>query len=139
MSLPHAPDSQESASRNEVPPEIAEVRRSEFPGLWTFHAPIRNDYFGNAMTVACVRLGDHAHIDIDTGRHNPSPVDYKRGTVSRGYAGRLVMRWPEWEMFRALLDSAEWVEIAEVENPTQKQLNYHTRDVPAARDVRDVA
>lgn len=117
-------------SRNVIIPEVAEANRSGSPGAYTFHAPIPDDYFGISLTVACVRLGDHAHIDVDSGRHNPRISEYSEPRESRGYAGRLVLRWGEWLKFREVLEAAEWIHVVEVENPTHGQLTYHTRTGP---------
>lgn len=123
-------------TRNVVSPEDAEHNRTAPLGRYTFHALIPDTYMGIAITIACVRLGDHAHLDIDSGRSSgPGP----RPRTSRGYAGRVILRWNEWLKLRALLDTAEWIHIAEVENPTKAQLDYHEFGGPPPVEERCLA
>ena len=110
-------------TRNTISEEGAEFARTSPLGFQTFKALIPDDYDGIALTVQCVRLGDHAHVVIDSGRHNSGPSH----SVSRGYAGRLVLRWNEWLLLRGLFDSVPWAQLFEVENPTHAQLTYFER------------
>lgn len=117
-------------SRNVVADETAEANRSGKPGGYTFHSPLSEGYEGIAFTVACVRLGDHAHLDVQTGRAIPQGAFgrdgyFRQPRVTRGQAGRLVLRWEEWLLLRRLLDSSTFVHVAEVENPTVGQLKHH--------------
>jgi hypothetical protein len=114
----------QNASRNLVEPETAERNRSDPPGGYTFNAYIPSEYAGIGFTVACVRLGDHAHLDIFSGRH----VTRFHGSdpAFGGRAGRLVLRWHEWIKLRdEVLEPHPFIRIAEVENPTQSQLEHH--------------
>lgn len=110
-------------TRNLVSPETAEQNRSDPPGRYTFHAPIEEGYEGLAFTVAVVRIGDHAHVEIESGRAVPRLGEPSR--VSRGRAGRLRLRWEEWIVLRDHLEEARFVHIAEVENPTIGQIRNH--------------
>lgn len=114
-------------TRNLVAPETADRNREGRAGGYTFHSPVSDGYEGIVYTVACLRLGDHAHLDIDTGRAIPQARAYGRvgPLATRGKAGRLIVRWEEWLLLRRLLDSSTFVHIAEVENPTIGQLKHH--------------
>jgi hypothetical protein len=114
----------QSGSRNVVDPATAEDNRTGRPGGYTFNAFIPSKYAGIGFTVACVRLGDHAHLDIFSGRH----VTRFHGSdpAFGGRAGRLVLRWPVWIKLRdEVLEPHPFIRIAEVENPTQGQLERH--------------
>ena len=111
-------------SRNIVAAETAEENRTGRQGGYTFHAPVDPEYEGVMFTVATVRLGDHAHVEIHSGRPVPESGNLNaRGP--RGLAGRLILRWHEWEKLRPVLDDAAFIHIAEVENPTVGQLRHH--------------
>jgi hypothetical protein len=117
-------------TRNRVAPETAARNREQGEGAYTFHAPISDDYEGIAFTVAALRIGDHAHLDVDSGRavNSGQPLAPR---VTRGHAGRLILRWHEWEVFREILDAAECVHIAEVERPTLGQIRHHAGSAAA--------
>jgi hypothetical protein len=111
-------------SRNIVAPETAERNRNEGDG-YTFHAPLADDFEGVAFTVAALRIGDHAHLDCESGR----AVNSRQSSsprVTRGGAGRLVLRWHEWEVLREIFAKADCIHVAEVERPTVGQMKYHT-------------
>lgn len=112
-------------TRNVVAPETAQRNREEGNG-YTFHALIPDDFEGIAFSIAALRIGDHAHLDIDSGRAVNSGKPQQGPRVTRGHAGRLILRWHEWEVLREILDSADCVHIAEVERPTQGQIKRHT-------------
>ncbi len=115
------PEKLNCPTRNVVEPEQAERNRTEGIGGYTFNAFPPDDYEGLLLVVACVRLGDHAHLEVSSGRAGGAPG--RPTTLHYGLAGRLILRWPEWLKFRELLDTAPWVRIAEVERPTKGQLD----------------
>lgn len=108
-------------TRNLVKPETAEENRVGRPGGYTFNTLPPDDYGGVVLVVAVVRLGDHAHLDVSSGRAVPGSPH-----LLRGGAGRLILRWHEWELLRSILEPHECVRIAEVENPTEEQARFHT-------------
>lgn len=114
-------------TRNVVAPETAEANREEGTnGSYTFNAPIPREYDGICIVIAALRLGDHAHLDIWSGRHIPARTDGQfEGTRNVGHSGRLILRWDEWLMLRGILDDHEGVLIREVERATLGQLEYH--------------
>lgn len=118
--------SREGTGRNRIAPETAEANRSR-PGAWTFNAPPPDEYDGRMFTLATVRLGDHAHVDVYTGRQNALHDGQITPTHHLGYAGRLVMAWGDWTLFRDKLadDAHPEFLIREVENPTHAQLETH--------------
>jgi len=117
-------------SRNLITDEIAESNRSgKRPGGgYTFNAFPPDDYEGFVLVVACVRLGDHAHLDVESGRQ----VIGGNGDaqIHRSRAGRLIFPWHEWLRVRGLLELVPWTRIAEVENPTPGQLEHHSVPAP---------
>jgi hypothetical protein len=117
---------QQGVSRNLVAPETVEHNRIR-PGALTFNAPSPNDFEGRQFTLATVRIGDHAHIDCYSGRQNALKDGQSTPTQHRGYAGRLVMAWPDWALLRDSLATTELPQflIREVENPTKAQLDTH--------------
>jgi hypothetical protein len=106
-------------SRNLIVEEIAERNRTEGEGGYTFNAYPPDDYEGFVLVVACIRLGDHAHVEIESGRQ-VIPRD-GRPQIGRSRAGRLIFPWREWLLIRPLLEMVPWTRIAEVERPTQGQ------------------
>lgn len=114
---------------NLVDEETAELnRRPDRKGAYTFHSPPAVGYAGPGFTVAAIRLGDHAHVDIDTGRCTGSSLKgAPDATVvaGRGHAGHLVMQWADWLALRAILAVNPGVHVAEVENPTGAQAGFH--------------
>lgn len=118
-------------TRNVVDAETAELNRGRSDeyrfGGYTFNAVIPGHYDGDALTVACVRLGDHAHIDVESGCTISSPPtsSYFTRKVTRGFAGHLILRWREWLLLRAALDAVPYVHVVEVESPNAGQLDYH--------------
>lgn len=113
-----------TTTRNLVEPEIAEYNRTGRPGGYTFNAMTPDDYEGDVLVFGCVRIGDHAHIEVESGRSIPNPHRTPASLASpilhRGVAGKLILRWHEWELLRGILDTDPRVRIAEVENPTVK-------------------
>lgn len=107
-------------SRNVVDAETAERNRTVgLPGGATFNTFPPPDYEGIGFTVAAVRIGDHAHIEVGSGRivKGYDETDYTQ-ILRMGRVGKLVMAWHEWEELRAILEPHEQVRIAEVEKPT---------------------
>lgn len=125
-----------ASDRNVVTDEEAERNRTVREGGYTFHAPVEPGTFGPVIVFACVRLGDHAHIDIDTSVAVPTPFSDHNPELRRGSAGHLIMAWPDWILFRSILANSPIVHIAEVENPTRGQIGFHTRDDREAQIVR---
>lgn len=113
-------------TRNLIDDETAERNRTEGLGSYTFNAPLARDFEGVALTVACVRIGDHAHLDIESGRAVYQP-DRISPRIARGRAGRLILRWEEWLLLRETLAATDYVHVAEVERPTFGQISFHTR------------
>jgi hypothetical protein len=112
-------------TRNLVEPETAEHNRA-MPGGLTFNAEVPDEYEGTIFVIAALRLGDHAHLDIHTGRQVPTPRGGWRPTRHLSRAGRLILRWHEWLVLRSLLDVADVpVVLREVENPTKGNLEIH--------------
>ena len=112
-------------TRNLVDPIDWQRNRTEYRGRFTFNAPVEDGYEGISFTVAAIRLGDHAHIEITSGRH---VYQYHAITTERGIqgrAGKLILKWNEWEVLRAILEPHENIHIAEVENPTLGQINRY--------------
>jgi hypothetical protein len=113
-------------TRNLIAPETA-VQNRESPGALTFNAPPPDEHDGPILVLATVRLGDHAHVDVYSGRQNALKDGQFTPTVHRGYAGRLVFAWWFWEQLRDRLAEADHPEvlIREVERPTRQQLETH--------------
>jgi hypothetical protein len=124
-------------TRNLISDKQTEANR-EFPGALTFNAFPPDDYDGVAFTVAAVRLGDHAHIEVESGRAIPQSIDGPPH-LTRGLAGRLIFRWHEWQVLRAVLDQHECFRIAEVERPTQGQLEHYITKNAAPGSPPDAA
>ena len=114
--------SESAQSRNLVSEEQVAVNRECYGGL-TFNAFPPEGYNGIVLVFAAVRLGDHAHVEVQSGRW----VETHRapGNALVGLAGRMVLRWHEWIRFRDDLDANTVYRIAEVEKPTDKQLDRY--------------
>lgn len=121
-----------SGTRNTLDPEAVVWNRGDPPGRWTFNAPPPDDYEGRIVCFETLRLGDHAHIEVSTGRQHNNGAP-RTPTYHKGEAGKLIFAWEDWLHFRAALDAIPWCWIAEVEHPTPGQLD---RYVPAGA-VRD--
>jgi hypothetical protein len=120
-----------STSRNLVSAEQAESNRER--GGLTFNAMPPDDYDGMMMVFAAVRLGDHAHVEIQSGRWlgtGPSHRGTNEGSANVGLAGRIVLRWHEWTAWRDLMDTTTPYRIAEVEKPTQGMLDRYVTVAP---------
>ena len=113
-------------TRNLIAADIAAQNR-ESPGALTFNAPPPDEYGGPILVLATVRLGDHAHVDVYSGRQNALKDGQLHPTVHRGHAGRLVFAWRFWTALRDSLatDAHPEVLIREVELPTKAQLETH--------------
>lgn len=110
-------------NRNLVSEETAERNRTiGIPGGATFNTFPPGDYEGVGFTFAAIRLGDHAHIEVESGRIVKGyDDDVYNARYRMGTAGKLVLRWHEWELLREILEPHENVRIGEVEKPTQGQ------------------
>lgn len=114
-------------TRNVVTEEQAELNRTGPTGRYTFHALIERAAVGrNGLTFAAVRVGDHAHVEVLSGRirrRGPDwDADWEFYETSHGGAGWLVLRWPEWIVLRDALDAGSpAVRVIEVENPRPEQ------------------
>ena len=116
-------------TRNVVADETAERNRGVgLPGGYTFHAVIPTDRVGkNGLTFAAVRVGDHAHVEVLSGRIKRRGPDlggeaWDFVETSHGHAGWLVLRWSEWLVLRDALDvGSPDVRVIEVEKPTAGQ------------------
>lgn len=121
-----------TVSRNLITDEIAANSRGV--GGLTFNAPIPFDYEGPAMTWAAVRIGDHAHITVESGNAVPRRAELLRegnGFRERPYyvmgrAGQMILRWHEWQMLRVVLDASLMMHITDVEKPNSGQLARYT-------------
>lgn len=115
--------------RNIVEPEDAERNRAE--GGYTFHAPLDCPAGSPALTVAAVRVGDHAHVHVESGTaRTRRPRENEFMAATRGFAGKLVLRWPEWLIFRDLLAADGRCHVVEVERPTPGQAERYMGDRP---------
>lgn len=120
-----------SDSRNVVAADVAERNRTVgLPGGYTFHAVIPTDRVGkNGLTFAAVRVGEHAHVEVLSGRIRRRGPDidaiYDFVEPSYGHAGWLILRWPEWIVLRDALDTGTPdVRLVEVEKPTSGQAQH---------------
>lgn len=123
---------QPPATRNLVSAENAAYGRKV--GGYTFNAMPPDDYDGMMMVFAAVRLGDHAHVEIQSGRWlgtGPSHRGTNEGSANVGLAGRIVLRWHEWIAWRDLMDITTPYRIAEVERPTQAMLDRYVTVAPS--------
>lgn len=118
-------------SRNVITADVLEERaiaigdRDPVPGLKTFDTPPPDEYEGRMVVLEVLRLGDHAHITVCTGRQHARRGS-GRPAYHRGEAGKLVMAWTDWLHWRAALDDGpEWTWIAEVEVPTPGQIERY--------------
>lgn len=110
--------------RNRIAPDVAERNRTEGEGGYTYNAFIPAGTTGVGFTVAALRVGDHAHLDIDSGPiAERKPGEWPE--VNRGGAGHLTLRWHEWLVLREILAASDRVRIAEVERPTVDQMEVH--------------
>jgi hypothetical protein len=97
------------------------------PGGYTFHAVIDPKRVGkHGLTFAAVRVGDHAHVEVLSGRIRRRGPDLSEAwdfvEPSYGGAGWLILRWPEWLTLRDTLDrGSPDVRVIEVEKPTAAQ------------------
>lgn len=107
-------------TRNLIAAETAE--RGRKVGGYTFNAFPPEDYEGFVMVFAAVRLGDHAHVEIQSGRIT---LHQERQTYNLGVAGRICLQWHQWVKWRDELDATTVHRIAEVERPTQGQLDRY--------------
>jgi hypothetical protein len=118
-------------TRNLITPEIAE--RARTTGSYTFNAFPPDGYVGPIMVFAAIRLGDHAHIEIQSGRwsdHKDIRSPSGTGSPHVGLAGRVVMAWWQWEAWRDLMDATTPYRIAEVEAPTDAMLKRYVTVAP---------
>lgn len=123
-------------STNRVAPETVEEHR-DVKGAYTFNAFPDDAHEGLVFTIAALRLGDHAHLEIWTGQRVLNPVGRHRlaeglpvvshydETTQKGHAGYLVMHWDDWLVMRDQLVTFPNYRIAEVQNPTVGQLETH--------------
>jgi hypothetical protein len=113
-------------SRNIVHPETAERNRTVgLPGGYTFNSYTPDDYEGITLSFGCVRIGDHAHILVESGRVLRIVAGDSCPTARTGGAGKLVLRWHEWLVLREVLDADPRIRIAEIEKPTTKMAARH--------------
>jgi hypothetical protein len=108
-------------TRNLISEEIAERNRST-EGGYTFNALVPDDYEGKALIFVALRLGDHAHVEVSSGRTIPQPSHQR---LSYGKSGNVILPWDHWLLLREILDADPRVRIAEVEKPTAGQLRHH--------------
>lgn len=86
---------------------------------------------GIAITVAAVRLGDHAHIHVESGNAVEDPgLTRSAPLATRGFAGKLILRWPEWLLLRDTLAENERFHVAEVESPTPGMADRYAKAKP---------
>lgn len=114
----------EARTRNIVSAETAVANRRR-PGGYTFNAFTPDDYHGTAFSFASVRIGDHAHIEVESGRAIGTPPGGAHAELRTSRAGKLILRWHEWLELRAILDADPRVRIAEVEHPTPGQVERY--------------
>lgn len=117
--------------RNEISDAQAEANRERY-GALTFNAFPPDNYCGVILVFAAVRLGDHAHVEVQSGRWVPVPGEGRfRARAAVGLAGRFVLRWHEWLRLRDDLDRGTVYRIAEVEKPTDAQLDRYVTAAPS--------
>lgn len=109
-------------SRNIVSDETAERNRSEGRSGYTFNARPEADYEGRIVLAEAIRLGDHAHVTISSGRQTPMPASSRETTFNYGTAGRLILAWDDWLVLREILAADPRTIVSEVENPTPEML-----------------
>ncbi len=123
-----------AGTRNLVAEETADLNRRgaglREDGGFTFNAPLAADYTGPAFTVAAVRLGDHAHVVVESGQAVASPEGRFGRIRVQPYlrvakAGKLILRWHEWIILRDFLASDERFHVVEVERPTQGMIERY--------------
>jgi hypothetical protein len=120
------------SSRNLITPEVA--KRARVYGGYTFNAMPPKDYDGPMMVFAAVRLGDHAHVEIESGRWLGPSVSHRgqeSGAACVGLAGRIVLRWHEWVAWRDNMDTTTPYRIADVERPTAAVLDRYMNRAPS--------
>jgi hypothetical protein len=110
-----------------VSDEQAELNRTS--GGYTFNAFPPDGYEGLVWVYGVLRIGDHAHLFVHTGRQHVQGDGTPR--LSYGGAGHLIVKWPEWLLMRTELDAIPFVRIAEMERPTVDQIEYQYREVGA--------
>jgi hypothetical protein len=115
-------------TRNIVPDETAERNRANGLSGYTFNALVPVDYAGPALTFEAVRIGDHAHVHVSSGRAVPHP--WPKDRITRGFAGKLVLAWPDWLLLREILDTDPRARIAEVEYPSPGVARRYAADGP---------
>lgn len=124
--------------RNLVAPDTAQQNRKT--GGLTFNAMPPDDYDGLMMIFAAVRLGDHAHVEVRSGRWlgtGPSRRGGSLGSAMTGLAGRIVLRWHEWVAWRDIMDATTPYRIVDVERPTRAMLDRYVIAAPSD-DGKDV-
>lgn len=108
-------------SRNVAEPDEEQAAA----GANTFATPPPDDYEGRLICFEVVRLGDHAHVNVSTGRQHANGPR-RTPTFHKGDAGRIVMQWEDWLHWRAALDSGPpWQWIVEVEHPRPGQIQKY--------------
>lgn len=107
-------------------PSRNEVTDAWFKGTGgrTFCAPPPLDYEGRVVCLEAIRVADHAHIEVSTGRQHANGPG-RDPTYHKGVAGRLVFAWGDWVHLRDALDAIPWVWLAEVEEPTPAQVDRY--------------
>jgi hypothetical protein len=113
-------------TRNLIDADALERGLSMVGGL-TFNAFPEDGYNGPMFVFAAIRLGDHAHVEIQSGRWLTGPSG---GTPNVGLAGRICLRWNEWVTLRDHMDLTTQWRIAEVQNPTDGQAHRYVTHAP---------
>lgn len=103
-------------------------------GCYTFNAFPPVDRSVRHLSVAAIRIGDHAHIEVASAWSHPHEKLPERSVEHRGVAGRLLMAWGHWLNWRAQLDADGVSRIAEVECPTRAMLLSYAVDTPVPLD-----
>ena len=127
-------------TRDTIAPEVREEWEREGwkrIGAWTFHAPVPPEYEGHCLTYEAVRIEEHWHIWVHSGRHVGYPTSVYSAENQRyrtGFAGKLILRPAEWLVLREALDHDQRIGIFEVENPLPGQALRYACSSPGEAD-----
>lgn len=112
---------------NVISAETAE-KNADREGQYTFNSYPPDDYDGPLFVFAALGLGDHAHVEVSSGRAHPDPsrLGYGPGGLQYGRAGSFIMKWNDWVILRdVLVDAYDGMRIAEVRRASTAQLTTH--------------
>lgn len=110
------------SDRQRVSPKMMALN-ADHEGAYTYNLFPPDDYEGRIVVFAVCGLGDHAHIQVSTGRQliGGDGEPYQ----NHGVAGNLVMAWGDWVALRDALEGFDFSRIAEVRRASRGQLAHH--------------